>query len=187
MSSRKQSNAAKKNRLVEKTRETHETQVSLKLDLDGDGTGEITTPYAFFTHMLNLFTKHSGFSLNLTATGDLPHHVVEDVAIVLGQALNDALGNKVGIERFGSADIPMDETLATCVVDLSGRAYFVLNLQFDHSRVEDMASEDLQHFFETFANNAKMNLHIWIHYGTNMHHKAEAAFKSFRACLKERY
>ncbi len=113
-----------------------------------------------------------------------PHHVVEDVAIVLGQALNDALGNKVGIERFGSADIPMDETLATCVVDLSGRAYFVLNLQFDHSRVEDMASEDLQHFFETFANNAKMNLHIWIHYGTNMHGKSRNRIKSFAHALK---
>jgi imidazoleglycerol-phosphate dehydratase len=133
--------------------------------------------------MLNLLTKHAGFSINLTASGDLPHHIIEDIAIVLGQAFNQALGDKIGIERFGSADIPMDESLATCVVDLSGRSYAKLDLKLDSNLVENMASEDFIHFFETFATNAKMNLHLWLHYGTNMHHKVEAAFKALAHAL----
>jgi len=165
-------------------RETKETKIDVSIDLDGEGISDITTPYPFFSHMLTLLARHSMINLTIKISGDLPHHVVEDCAIVLGQALLQALGDKVGIERYGSADIPMDETLATCVLDLSGRPYFVLDLKLVDPNVEAMASEDLVHFFESFALNAKMNLHIKVQYGNNMHHKVEACFKAMAHALK---
>lgn len=165
-------------------RETKETKIDVTITLDGEGNANITTPSPFFSHMLTLLARHSMMNLTVKASGDLPHHVIEDCAIVLGQALLQALGDKVGIERYGSADIPMDETLATCVLDFSGRPYFVLDMKLDDHHVEDMASEDIIHFFESIALNAKMNLHMKVHYGNNMHHKVEACFKAVAHAIK---
>ena len=182
--------ASKKNpgkatgRKVTVKRDTKETQIELTLDIDGDGTADISTTIAFFDHLLELFTRHAGMSLSVKATGDLVHHLVEDVGIVLGQAFREALGKKVGIERYGSYYIPMDETLGFSAVDFSGRPYFVIDLQFRGERIEDMAEEDIIHFFESFALHAQMNLHVKIMYGENEHHKAEAAIKALAHAIK---
>lgn len=172
-------------RIGSASRETKETCIQVSLDLDGDGTSEINTPSIYFSHNLTLLARHSKISLKVQAKGDLPHHIIEDTAIVLAQAFNQALGDKVGIERYGSAEIPMDEALASCAIDLSGRPYFVLDMKLTEEHVEDMATEDVIHFFETFALNAKMNLHLRVLYGNNKHHKTEAAFKAFAHSLRK--
>jgi imidazoleglycerol-phosphate dehydratase len=172
-------------RISQITRETAETKITLALDLDSPAKPEISTTIAYFDHMLTLLGRHANIGLKVKATGDLIHHLVEDVGICLGQALNEALGDKKGIERYGSAEIPMDETLGTCAVDLSGRPYFVINLQLMGERIEDMAGEDIIHFFESFALNAKINLHVRVLYGENDHHKAESAFKALAHALKK--
>lgn len=172
-------------RLVSLDRNTKETQISLEINLDGEGTADISTPIPFFSHMLHLLSRHGQFNLKAKATGDLPHHLVEDFAIVLGQAIDTALGDKKGIERYGEATIPMDETLAQCVVDLSGRPYFVGDLPLEGQHVEDMHHEDLIHFFETLAIHGKMNLHLRIFYGHNNHHKIEACFKALAHALRK--
>jgi imidazoleglycerol-phosphate dehydratase len=166
-------------------RSTTETQITCTLTLDGQGMSDVKTPYVFLTHMFHLFARHGNFDLQLSATGDLPHHILEDVAIVLGQTLEQALGDKKGIERYGEAQIPMDESLASCVIDLSGRAYFVGSLGLEGQHVEDVATEDLLHFFETLANHAKMNLHLRVLYGSNNHHKVEACFKALAHALRK--
>ena len=174
-----------KSRSVEKNRDTKETKISLQLNLDGTGQSDISTNIAFLDHMLELFAKHASIDLTLNAEGDLDHHITEDVAITLGSAIVDALGEKKGIRRYGDKSIPMDESLAVCSVDLGGRGYHHIDLQFKSGSIEDVDAENLVHFFETLAINGKMNLHITVNYGDNEHHKAEAAFKAFARAFKE--
>jgi len=165
-------------------RHTNETDIVVEINLDGSGKSEISTRIAFFNHIIELFTRHSGIDLKLSAEGDLVHHLIEDIAITMGKAISQALGNKKGIKRFGDKTLPMDEALATCAVDLSGRSYHNIDLKIS-GIIEDMESENLVHFFESLAINAKINLHIFVHYGSNEHHKAEAAIKSLAYAFKE--
>ncbi|MHA1728186.1 MAG: imidazoleglycerol-phosphate dehydratase HisB [Promethearchaeota archaeon] len=169
----------KTNRTAKFQRKTKETNISIKINIDGSGESNISTNIAFFDHMLELFTRHSGIDLEVSAEGDLDHHVTEDVGISLGTAILDALGNKKGIQRFGDKTIPMDEALAMCALDLSGRGYHHIDLKLRHvGKIEDIDGENLIHFLESLAINAKMNLHLIVQYGNNEHHKVEAAFKA---------
>ena len=175
-------NSKKRSAVVK--RKTNETDILVDINLDGSGKSEISTRIAFFNHILELFTRHSGIDLKLNAEGDLVHHLIEDIGISLGNAIYKALGNKKGITRFGDKTTPMDEALATCAVDLSGRSYHNIDLKIK-GIIEDMDAENLSHFFESLAINAKINLHIFVHYGSNEHHKAEAAIKSLAYAFKE--
>lgn len=166
-------------------RKTKETQVSIELNLDGSGNSKIDTGYKFMDHMLNLIAKHSQIDLNITARGDLTHHTVEDIGIALGQCFTEALADKKGINRYGSAFIPMDEALARCVIDFSGRKSLNLDLQLNECDIEDVAVEDVYHFFNSFAENANMNLHLHVLYGLDQHHMVEAAFKSLARAIKQ--
>jgi len=166
-------------------RKTAETSIEMELILDGSGQSKIDTSYKFMDHMLVILARHSGVDLNVSASGDLTHHVIEDVGICLGQGFNDALGEKKGINRYGWAYIPMDESLARCVLDFSGRKALVLNLRLNEEcDIEDVAIEDVRHFFNSFAENAKMNLHLEVLYGEDQHHKVEAAFKATARAIK---
>ena len=165
------------------TRETGETKVKVTLSLDGQGKFTIKTGSKMFDHMLTHVAQHGLFDINITASGWDEHHLAEDVAIALGQALNKALGDKKGIVRMAHAIVPMDEALATVVVDLSGRGYPVLDLQFSNKKIGDMESDIIRHFLETFAAEGKMNLHAQVIYGTNEHHKVEALFKALGRAL----
>ena len=166
-------------------RKTGETEISIELNLDGSGEGEIDTGFKFMDHMLRLLAKHSGCNLNIKAIGDLTHHIVEDIGITLGECFQKALGDKKGINRYGSALIPMDESLARCVLDFSGRKALILNLSLNECDVEDVAVEDVTHFLNSFAENAKLNLHLHILYGEDQHHKVEAAFKALARAIKQ--
>ncbi|MHA1898443.1 MAG: imidazoleglycerol-phosphate dehydratase HisB, partial [Promethearchaeota archaeon] len=166
-------------------RVTKETEVNIDLNLDGNGRYNISTGIKFFDHMLSLFSKHSNIDLNIKASGDLKHHLVEDVAIVLGKAIMNALGTKRGIRRYGDKTIPMDETLCLCALDLSGRGYHHIDLKLKDGLIEDLEAENILHFFDTLAINSMMNLHIVTQYGENNHHIAEAAFKAFAHALRE--
>ncbi len=172
-------------RTAEITRETKETNIKISLNLDGEGKSTINTTVKFFDHLLVLLAKHGSIDLQVTATGDLQHHLVEDVGIALGQAFVKALGKKVGIERYGFAYVPMDETLARAVIDFSGRAYVVQKIPFLNSAVEDMSTENCKHFLESFGQNALMNLHVEVLYGENDHHKIEAIIKSLARAIKQ--
>ncbi|MFX0070669.1 MAG: imidazoleglycerol-phosphate dehydratase HisB [Candidatus Hermodarchaeota archaeon] len=174
------------NRIAQLTRKTKETDVAVSLNLDGSGTSEIDTSFNFMDHMLTLFTRHSGIDLEVKASGDLTHHIIEDVGILLGESFIQALGDKKGINRYGSALIPMDDALARCAIDFSGRKALVLNLKLnDECDIEDVAVEDVRHFFNSFSENAKMNLHLHVLYGEDQHHKVEAAFKALAKSVKE--
>ncbi|MFA5374788.1 MAG: imidazoleglycerol-phosphate dehydratase HisB [Dehalococcoidia bacterium] len=164
-------------------RETGETKIKVTLSLDGQGKFTIKTGSKMFDHMLTHVAQHGLFDINITASGWDEHHLAEDVAIALGQALNKALGDKEGIVRMAHAIVPMDEALATVVVDLSGRGYSVLDLQFTNKKVGDMETDMIRHFLETFAAEGKMNLHAQVIYGTNEHHKVEALFKALGRAL----
>ena len=167
-------------------RETSETSININLDLDGSGKSDITTGFKFIDHMLNLLTRHSGINLKIIASGDLTHHIVEDIGITLGEAFVKALGNKKGINRFGTAFIPMDDALARCVIDFSGRKSLILDLKLnDECDIEDVAVEDIRHFLNSLAENAKMNLHLHVLYGEDQHHKVEASFKALAKAIKE--
>ncbi len=175
-------------RTAELTRNTKETQISGRLVIDGHGHYEVSTGIRFFDHMLELFTRHGGFDLTLHATGDLDvdqHHTVEDVGIVIGQAIEKAVGDKRGIHRYGWATVPMDESLASVAVDLSGRPAFVFNVSFTGPLIGNFPVELVEEFFKSVATNAKMNLHVNVPYGTNNHHIAEAIFKAFARALRE--
>lgn len=172
-------------RKVNLHRKTSETEVTLELNLDGTGQADIQTNIKFLSHMLTLLARHSQIDLNLECKGDLKHHIVEDVAIVLGQALQQALAEKRGINRYGLAYIPMDEALARCVIDLGGRAYLVNNLALTQTEVEDIPVSLLDHFLDTFVKNANINLHLEVLYGTDEHHKVEAIFKAIARALKQ--
>ena len=176
------------NRTATVSRITKETQIELSLNLDGSGKGEITTGVGFFDHMLDLLARHSLIDLKVSATGDLhidAHHTVEDVGIVFGQALEKALADKRGIYRYGWAIVPMDESLAQVVVDLSGRPAFVFNAKFKCEAIGSFPAELIEEFLKAFSTTAKMNLHINVPYGTNNHHIAEAIFKGLAKALRQ--
>lgn len=167
-------------------RVTNETNLTVKVNLDGQGKYSIATGIGFFDHMLELFSKHSLIDLDLTAIGDLDideHHTVEDTGIVLGQALAKALGNKRGINRYGFL-VPMDETLAEVALDLSGRSYLVWNVKFSRAYVGAMPTELFEHFFKSVADALQANIHVNLRYGSNAHHQAEAIFKAFARALR---
>jgi len=169
------------------TRKTKETDIALELNLDGAGKVDIDTGVAFFDHMLTALAVHGGLDLSVKCDGDLDvdaHHSVEDVGIVLGQAFAEALGDKSGIARYGFFLLPMDEALAECALDFSGRAYFVWDAAFAGEKIGELDTQMLPEFFRAFAVNAKATLHLNLHYGENDHHKAEALFKAFAHALK---
>ena len=172
-----------KKRTATITRETGETKVSVALSLDGRGKFEIKTGSKLFDHMLTHIAQHGLFDIKIKASGWDQHHVVEDVAIALGQALKKALGDKKGITRMGHAIVPMDEALALVAVDLSGRGYAVMDASFKRKKIGDLETDMVRHFLETFAQEAKMNLHVKVPSGHNDHHKAEAIFKALGRAL----
>ncbi len=172
-------------RTAELKRKTTETDIFVKLNLDGKGKSEIDTGFKFIDHMLVLLSKHSRIDLEIKASGDLTHHIIEDIGISLGQCLFKALGDKKGINRYGSALIPMDESLARCVIDFCGRKALIIDLKLNECNIEDVAVEDILHFFNSFSENVKMNLHLHILYGEDQHHKVEAAFKALARAIKE--
>jgi imidazoleglycerol-phosphate dehydratase len=165
------------------TRNTGETQISVTFILDGSGKFDIQTGSKMFDHMLTHIAQHGLFDIKIKASGWDQHHLVEDVAIALGQALNKSLGDKKGITRMGHAIVPMDEALAMVVIDISGRGYAVLDVPFKRKKIGDLESDVVRHFLETFALEAKMNLHARVFYGTDDHHKAEAVFKALGRSL----
>ena len=169
-------------------RKTAETEIQLTLNLDGGGAAQIATGIGFFDHMLTLLAKHALFDLTVSAQGDLDvdfHHTVEDVGICLGKALAQAVGDKHGIVRYGSKTLPMEETLVTSAIDLSGRMWFVYRVAFATEKIGDFDTELLETFWQSLAANALMNLHLVLHYGTNSHHVAEALFKATARALRE--
>jgi len=175
-----------KKRVAELKRQTTETAVKIKLNLDGTGTAQLNTGINFFNHMLGALAKHGLFDLKIEAKPITPvdeHHIVEDVAIALGQALDSALGNKAGIRRFGYATVPMDDSLAVVAVDISGRGYTTIQADFKRRTLGDMATELIPHFLESLALNGKFTLHVNLLYGKNDHHKAEAIFKALGIAL----
>ncbi|HEU4321258.1 MAG TPA: imidazoleglycerol-phosphate dehydratase HisB [Acidimicrobiia bacterium] len=173
-------------RKAEIRRETAETDVRVALDLDGSGTIEVSTGLGFLDHMLSALGKHSGFDLEIRAEGDTSvddHHTVEDCAIVLGRALDEALGDRAGIVRFGSAYVPLDESLSRAVVDLSGRPWPEIALPFSRDMVGDVATENIVHFLRSLAIEGRMALHVDLIRGDNDHHRAESAFKAVARAL----
>ena len=175
------------NRKSKIQRKTSETEINLELDLDGTGEYQVETGIQFLNHMLESFTRHSQFDLKLEAQGDIEiddHHTVEDVGIALGKALQEALGDKKGIRRMAHALVPMDESLAMVAVDLSGRSYSVLDLNFHHDKVGDLSTENVGHFLESLAQTGKINLHARVE-GENDHHQVEAIFKALARALHD--
>jgi imidazoleglycerol-phosphate dehydratase len=168
------------------SRKTSETDIKITLDLDGEGHFNNETGIEFFDHMLDSFTKHGYFDLEVRANGDVgvdDHHTVEDVGILLGEVYNKAIGDKKGIRRMAHAIVPMDDALATVAVDISGRSYSVLSIGFNKPKVGDLSTENVEHFFESFANSARININAKVE-GENDHHKIEALFKSFAKALQ---
>lgn len=168
-------------------RKTNETDISLSLDLDGAGSAQIATGVGFFDHMLQLLARHAAIDLDVKAAGDLhvdQHHTVEDVGICFGQALKQALGDKAGIRRYGHFTLPMEETLVTTAIDLSGRYFLVFNADFATAKIGDFDSELVEDFWQAAAANCLCNLHVKVHYGRNSHHVAEAIFKATARALR---
>jgi len=172
------------------SRKTKETEISLELVLDGSGRSKIKTPINFLNHMLENFVKHASFDLTISAKGDVEvedHHLVEDVGLCLGEALDKALGDRKGISRMGYAIVPMDEALATVAVDLGGRPYSVISIpysEFADAKLGDLSKENIPHFFESFAVKGRLNLHVKVE-GKNDHHKVEACFKALARSLRD--
>jgi imidazoleglycerol-phosphate dehydratase len=169
------------------SRKTSETEIDIKMNLDGSGNYNISTGVNFFNHMLESFSKHSMIDLDIQAKGDIEiddHHTIEDVGILLGEAFREAIGDKKGIKRMAHAIVPMDESVATVAVDIGGRSYCNMNLDFKNEKIGDMTSDIVIHFFESFAGSAKINIYGTVE-GANDHHKAEAIFKAFAKSLKE--
>jgi len=172
-------------RKAESQRKTSEVEVTVALNIDGRGKSNVKTGTQFLDHILGTLAKHALFDLDVEATGDLKHHICEDVALALGEALSKALVEKKGIRRFSSAYVPMEDSLARAVVDLGGRPYVNLELRFASKEIEDLTTEDIVHFFHSLAMACKLDLHIAILYGENDHHKAEAATKALGLALRE--
>jgi imidazoleglycerol-phosphate dehydratase len=166
-------------------RKTRETDISLRLNLDGTGEARVDTGVTMLSHLLEQVTKHGRFDLTLTARGDDAHHLVEDVALCLGKAFREALGEKKGLVRMGSAMVPMDDALAAVAVDLSGRSYSVLDLSFKENDMTGFPTDLVRHFLESLAQEAQINLHARILYGANDHHRVEALFKALGRALDE--
>jgi imidazoleglycerol-phosphate dehydratase len=169
------------------SRKTSETDIKITLNLDGEGQFNNETGIEFFDHMLDSFAKHGYFNLEVRAKGDVgvdDHHTVEDVGILLGEVYNKAIGDKKGIKRMAHAIVPMDDALATLAVDISGRSYSVLSIEFNKPKVGDLSTENVEHFFESFATSARININAKVE-GDNDHHKIEALFKSFARALKD--
>lgn len=169
-------------------RETKETNISIQLDLDGKGNSQIDTGIGFMDHMLEGFSRHGFFDLKVQAKGDLmvdTHHTVEDLGIVLGIAIKEALGNKAGIKRYGSFMLPMDDALVLCAIDLCGRPYFSYECEFTTDKIGYLETQTIREFFYAISYSAGMNLHIKVLSGENDHHKCEAMFKAFAKALDE--
>lgn len=169
-------------------RQTYETNISMELNIDGDGSNNISTGIGFFDHMLNLFARHGLMDLTVDAKGDLEvdaHHTVEDIGIVLGQLIKEALGDKKSIKRYGTSYVPMDESLALVSLDLSGRPFLVFDVEFTCEKTGTMETELFEEFFRALSHNAGMTLHIKLLYGSNTHHIIEAIFKAFGRALDE--
>ena len=175
-----------KNRISNIDRKTNETNISLSLNLDGEGKRSVSTGIGFFDHMLDLFAKHALFDLEIKATGDTHvdfHHTVEDVGICVGLAVKEALGDKAGIFRFSNVSVPMQESLANIALDISGRSALVFNAKLDSKKIGDFDSELIKEFLEAFTVNAGLNLHVDVPYGENAHHIAEAIFKGLAKAI----
>ena len=175
-------------RVVTVERKTKETDIKLTLNLDGTGVSKIDTGIGFFDHMLDGFTRHGLFDLELTCKGDLNvdcHHTIEDVGIVLGQAIKEAIGDKKSLKRYGSMMLPMDDALVLCAIDLSGRPYFAYDCNYSMPSIGDMDTEMVKDFFYSVSYAAAMNLHLKQLDGTNNHHIAEASFKAFAKALNQ--
>ncbi|MGD2435557.1 imidazoleglycerol-phosphate dehydratase HisB [Bacillus velezensis] len=175
-------------RKAERARTTNETDIKLAFEIDGEGKADIRTDVPFMTHMLDLFTKHGQFNLTVDAKGDTEiddHHTTEDIGICLGQAFLEALGDKKGIKRYGSALVPMDEALAQVAVDLSNRPHLEMRGAFPQAKVGTFDTELVHEFLWKLALEARMNLHVIVHYGTNTHHMIEAVFKALGRALDE--
>ena len=175
-------------RTATRSRSTRETQIECTVFLDGTGESSIATGLGFLDHMLNALSRHSGIDIQLTCEGDLvidDHHSVEDCAIVLGRCIDEALSDRVGIERFASAYAPLDESLARAVIDFSGRPFASVELGFVREMLGEVATENITHFFETLAVSMRATLHIDLIRGRNDHHKAEAAFKALALALRD--
>jgi len=172
-------------RVEEVYRKTKETEVKVKVNLDGEGKAVINSGVPFLDHMLTSFATHSLLDIEASVKGDLVHHCVEDLAIGLGEALSKALGTRAGIIRFGNAAAPMDCSLAFVAVDLIKRPYFKIDLKFRGKKVEEMQTEDINHFYESLTNSLQANVHMFIMYGNNDHHKAEAATKALALSLRQ--
>lgn len=167
-------------------RVTKETQIKLSLEIDGTGESKICTSVPFLDHMLDLFARHGFFNLQVDAKGDIDidfHHTVEDIGIVLGQALKEALGDKKGIRRYGQASVPMDETLASVAVDISGRPYLVYHVSLPKVKIGEFDVELVREFFQAVVNNLGANVHVNVMYGDNVHHMVEACFKAFARAM----
>lgn len=176
------------NRVAGVGRVTKETDISLEIDLDGKGVADIDTGIGFFDHMLNGFARHGRFDLKVRCKGDIEvdaHHSIEDVGIALGEAVKNALGDKKGITRYGFASIPMDEALAQCSIDFSGRGFLVYRCDFAYGMCGSMDTQMAEEFFRAVANNAGITLHLDCPYGVNDHHKMEALFKAFGRALRQ--
>ena len=165
-------------------RKTSETEVKVKVNLDREGKNNVETGLRFLNHMIKTLSTHSLIDISITAKGDLKHHLVEDVAIGLGEALKKALGNREGIIRFGSSIVPMDCSLAISAIDLIKRPYSVIDLKIEGKTVEDMKTEDIYHFLKSLSSSLEANLHLQVQYGSNDHHKIEAAFKALALSLR---
>lgn len=175
-------------RTAKVTRKTTETDIALTINLDGGGKYSVESPAPFLNHMLELFARHGLFDLAVKATGDSEidlHHSVEDIGICLGDAVDEALGDKAGIKRYGTSTVPMDEALATAVVDLSGRPFLVYEVEFGSDKVGEFDLELFEEFFKSFSVHARANVHIVLHHGKNAHHMAEACFKAFARSLSD--
>jgi len=172
-------------RTEEVYRKTKETEVSVKVNLDGEGKADAKTGVPFLDHMVTSLATHSMIDITANVKGDLKHHSVEDLAIGLGEGLNKALGTRDGITRFGYAAAPMDCSLAFAAVDLVKRPYFKIELKLRGKKIEDMPTEDINHFFESLATSLCANVHVYIQYGSNDHHKAEAAVKALALSLRK--
>jgi imidazoleglycerol-phosphate dehydratase len=166
-------------------RKTRETEVHVKVNLDSEGKADVDTGVSFLDHLITSLATHSLIDITAKVKGDLKHHAVEDLAICLGEALSKALGNREGINRFGYAAVPMDCSLAFSAVDLVKRPYSRIDLKLRGKKVEDMPSEDIYHFLETLATSLSANIHVWVEYGNNDHHKAEATVKALALSLKQ--
>ncbi|MEI6638277.1 MAG: imidazoleglycerol-phosphate dehydratase HisB [Chlorobium sp.] len=169
------------------SRRTNETDITVTVSLDGTGASSVNSGVVFLDHMLTNFSRHSGIDLSVTCRGDLEvddHHTVEDIAIVIGSAINESLGDKRGIERYGWAIIPMDEALARCALDLGGRSYCAVKAEFKRPVIQGFSTEMVEHFFLSLSGTMKANIHLAILEGENTHHKIEALFKSFAYAMK---